>query len=439
MQRDREKEQETSRDQSTAGLHCSHLSLFSEDQCYGPCCSLGPSLSDLGVCGSPRSDSSHLPLRKAPSRGQTSDQSGSSCYNSEENLLTPTEDSEKEINRLSIFPFPPCVNSINRRCNTEFDLDSWGSDENLSGEQSDPSLWDSCSSLHTPLFPPDLISLPPIPPQKPPLSTFGVESAPPPLSPSQVKKGSLADDITIIGGNRTGIFVNSVKPGSPAEQCGIKEGSELLELERVLFGGGSVQFGQCTSEVAHFSLQWWTEASSLKHQLNTDAYSKLCTQLSSPSFPGCDSFYVRVNMDIDPHGDPPCLGVHCDDILHVMDTVHNRKYQWRCARVDPYNAKHLQAGTVPTYNRAQQLLLVRLRTMALEQKDYKKKFSKKASERVRLVKAVSPCCRGIGSSPQVLYTLSHRKRQPRYAVTPFATSAQSDSAAVAYQCDMRRT
>lgn len=83
------------------------------------------------------------------------------------------------------------------------------------------------------------------------------------------------------------------------------------------------------------------------------AYSRLCTQLASPSSSGCDSFYVRVNMDLDPHGDPPCLGVRCDDILHVMDTLYNGKYQWHCARVDPHTAKHLQAGVVPNYNRYQ--------------------------------------------------------------------------------------
>uniref|UniRef100_A0A3B4ZBL4 Caspase recruitment domain family member 10 n=1 Tax=Seriola lalandi dorsalis TaxID=1841481 RepID=A0A3B4ZBL4_SERLL len=56
--------------------------------------------------------------------------------------------------------------------------------------------------------------------------------------------------------------------------------------------------------------------------------------------------------------------------------------------------------------RAQQLLLVRLRKMALDQKDFKKKFLKKSSGRVRLVKAVGPGGRGIGSTQQVLYTLS---------------------------------
>lgn len=30
---------------------------------------------------------------------------------------------------------------------------------------------------------------------------------------------------------------------------------------------------QCTAEVAHFSLQWWTELSNLKHQINVEGKS----------------------------------------------------------------------------------------------------------------------------------------------------------------------
>lgn len=32
---------------------------------------------------------------------------------------------------------------------------------------------------------------------------------------------------------------------------------------------------QCTAEVAHFSLQWWTEPSALKHQSSPQGESKL--------------------------------------------------------------------------------------------------------------------------------------------------------------------
>ena len=48
---------------------------------------------------------------------------------------------------------------------------------------------------------------------------------------------------------------------------------DSVQLERVLFGGGSVQLGQCTAEVAHFSLQWWTELSALKHRSNPEGES----------------------------------------------------------------------------------------------------------------------------------------------------------------------
>lgn len=47
----------------------------------------------------------------------------------------------------------------------------------------------------------------------------------------------------------------------------------VVQLERVLFGGGSVLLSQCTAEVAHFSLQWWTEPLTLKHQSNPEGES----------------------------------------------------------------------------------------------------------------------------------------------------------------------
>ncbi|XP_072224856.1 caspase recruitment domain-containing protein 10 isoform X2 [Leuresthes tenuis] len=413
QERELERERERCREQveHSPCLHCSHLSLWSEDQCFGPCCSLHLDLS-------PQASGTHLVQRKTPSSGQANDNSEGSRSTSEENLLSSTNDDEKEINRLSTFPFPPCANSINRRFNTEFDMDSWGSDENdnITGEQSEPSLWDSWTSLHSHLFPPDLVNLATVSSHQPNPGVFRNSISPcspassPPTSPKN-RRASLADSITIVGGNRTGIFVSHVKTGSPAEQCGLKEGSELLELERVLFGGGSVLLGQCTAEVAHFSLQWWTEPSTLKHQSNQEVYSKLCSELSSPKFMGADSFFVRVNLNVEPHGEPPCLGVSCDDIIHVTDTRYKGKYQWHCSLVDPSTAKALQTGTMPNYNRAQQLLLIRLRKMALEQKDLKKKFLKKTPGRVRLVKAVDPGCRGIGSTQQVLYTLSKRHEE----------------------------
>ncbi|XP_015248885.1 PREDICTED: caspase recruitment domain-containing protein 10 [Cyprinodon variegatus] len=404
QQRELEKEQERCREQiqQSPCLNCSHLSLCSEEQCFGPCC-------DLDLDLSPQLSRTNLVLRKAPPSGQSTENSEDSVYNSEENLVCSLKDNEKQINRLSTFAFPPCMNSINRRFNSDFDLESWGSDDNdiIPGEQSEPSLSDSWTSLHSHLFPPDLVN-----PSSPIVSRKPASPCSLPSSPSSSPKlgrASLADDITIVGGNRTGIFVSHVKAGSLAEKCGLKEGCKLLELDGVLFGGGSVQLVQCTAEVAHFSLQWWAEPSMLKHQSNLEAYSKLCSEISSPSFVGADSFYARVNLNMEPHGDPPTMGVFCDDIIHVTDTRHNGKYQWRCSLVDHDTAVTLQTGTIPNYNRAQQLLLIKLRKMSLEQKNLKKRmFLKKTPDRIRLVKAVDPSSRGSDSTKQVFYTLSKR-------------------------------
>ncbi|XP_048053288.1 caspase recruitment domain-containing protein 11-like [Megalobrama amblycephala] len=278
-------------------------------------------------------------------------------------------------------------------------------------EDSDSCLLSSWSSLPSQLFPPDIINVMPTLPIKPSSSSSSSSPRLAPALSSLPKSISLADDITIVGGNRTGVFVQTVRAESPAKRCGLKEGSELLELDQVSLAEGRVRLSQCTAEVAHFSLRWWTEPNALKHTVNQEGYSRLIAELSSPSFTGADSFYVRVNLDLSSHGDPPCLSARCDDVLHVTDTRYNGKYQWRCVRVDKHTGAPLQAGAVPNYNRAQQLLLVRLRTMALEQNQCRKKFCKKSPERIRLIKAVASNYRAIGSSNQVLYTLSNRHEE----------------------------
>ncbi|XP_061829485.1 caspase recruitment domain-containing protein 11 [Nerophis lumbriciformis] len=423
LQRERQKSQEQL-EKIRPCLNCSTLSLNIEEQCDGPCCSLNLDLS--------------LPNDTHPN-------------------LPKTEDGKKE-RHLSTYTFPPCKNSFRKRGqNAALALDSCSSDDNdnVAGEEGKPSLMDSCSSVHSHFFPPDLLSLPGtlqrihggsrldldsccsddtdimsgdqskpslmdswssvhshyFPPDLVSLPDNTRRTSRPRVQPVFPTSGplitpgraSLVDDLTIIGGNQTGIFVNYVKAGSAAELCGLKEGSELLELERVLLGGGSVVFSQCTAEVAHLSLQWWTEPSALKHQSNQEAYARLCARISLSTFNGGDSFYVRVNLNMEALCDPSYLGVSCDDIIHVTDTRHNGKYSWRCCLVDPDSASPLQAGDMPNYDRAQQLL------MFLVQKNFKQKFKEKSCARVRLVQAVDPSCHGVTpKQQQVLYTLNKR-------------------------------
>ncbi|TRY88399.1 hypothetical protein DNTS_018305 [Danionella cerebrum] len=461
----------------------SHVSLFSEELCFGPCCSadLSPSLlslrarpkcaSSAGICEPSEGECFLLweiirwrfgtgvsvTLRGCPREvyfierleWREGTETHSCCSISEENLFSLECNTEKDINRLSTFPFPPCANSIQRRANVEFDLNSWGSEENEpSAGLSSPTPSSPLSPVSNSGFVPQsqipaaLLCLCPLlqmfsawpsnhqPPPPHPVASrvfpFGLKPlevgtsrtltlmdfAPSTSSSSSLKALTLAEDVSIIGGNRTGVFVHAVKKGSPAERCGLKEGTQLLQLEQGTLGEGSISLSQCTAEVVHFSLQWWTEADALKHTQNPEGYTRLLAELSSPLFTGADSFFVRVNLDLVSHGDPPCLPLQCDDVLHVTDTRYNGKYQWRCVRLNVETGEPLQAGAVPNYNRAQQLLLVRLRTMALEQNKGRRKFIRKPPERVRLIKAVASSYRAIGSSSPVLYTLSNRKPRP---------------------------
>eukprot|EP00061_Rhincodon_typus_P004130 g21818.t1 len=62
------------------------------------------------------------------------------------------------------------------------------------------------------------------------------------------------------------------------------------------------------------------------------------------------SFYIRVNLNILGHVDNCSLQVKCDEILHVLDTGRHTKYEWLCARVDPFTKKDLEHGTIPSYS-----------------------------------------------------------------------------------------
>uniref|UniRef100_A0A8D0H550 Caspase recruitment domain family member 10 n=1 Tax=Sphenodon punctatus TaxID=8508 RepID=A0A8D0H550_SPHPU len=178
-------------------------------------------------------------------------------------LATP--DNEKAINRLSTFPFPPCAGSILRR------------------QQED-----------------GLISL------VVQLSTMSYLSNPMP------QDQGLGGEISIIGGNRTGIYVQRVKPGSEAEGAGLREGCRLLE--------------------AILLMQPLKKA--LDERKNVSG----------------DSFYVRANLTLSEQADPYSLCVRCREILHVTDTMYKGQLEWYCARVDPLTLRDLDKGTVPNYS-----------------------------------------------------------------------------------------
>uniref|UniRef100_A0A8C2J458 Caspase recruitment domain family, member 11 n=1 Tax=Cyprinus carpio TaxID=7962 RepID=A0A8C2J458_CYPCA len=175
---------------------------------------------------------------------------------------------------------------------------------------------------------------------------------------------NLLSDITLIGGNDSGIFVSSVQSGSETDRAGVKVGHHLLMLEGSVRGEAqSVALDTCTKEEAHWTLQRCTGQVHLHYKSNYDGYRRLLKDIEDGTVVSGDSFYIRLNLNISSQLDNCSLNVRCDEVLHVLDTMHQGKCEWLCARVDPFTNKDTERGTIPSYSRAQQLLLVKMQKL----------------------------------------------------------------------------
>ncbi|OXB82759.1 UNVERIFIED_CONTAM: hypothetical protein H355_000457 [Colinus virginianus] len=95
-------------------------------------------------------------------------------------------------------------------------------------------------------------------------------------------------------------------------------------------------------------------------------YRKLLSELEDGLIASGDSFHIRLNLNISSQLDCCSLSVKCDEIVHILDTMYQGTCggcDWLCARVDPFTDKDLERGTIPSYSRAQQLLLVKLQRL----------------------------------------------------------------------------
>ncbi|MBN3305099.1 CAR11 protein, partial [Amia calva] len=185
-----------------------------------------------------------------------------------------------------------------------------------------------------------------------------------PVQELSVPGDSLLSEVTLLGGNDSGIFVSSVQPGSSADRAGLREGQHLLLLEGSIKGENQkVPLDACTKEEAHWTLQRCHGTIKLHFRSNHDGYRRLLKELEDGSMVSGDSFYIRVNLNVSGQSDNCSLSVKCDDIVHVLDTRHQDRCEWLCARVDPFTDKDLEKGTVPSFSRAQQLLLVKIQKL----------------------------------------------------------------------------
>uniref|UniRef100_A0A8B9SU09 Caspase recruitment domain family member 10 n=1 Tax=Anas platyrhynchos TaxID=8839 RepID=A0A8B9SU09_ANAPL len=324
-----------------------------------------------------------------------------------------TPDSEKDINRLSTFPFPPCIGSILRRQREErcmpyksLSCGSFSSMEDATGSGfASISLGAfSSSSSGTYARVKSEICLSTLPSRQEvtrrslvvQLSSMGPTSN---LSPQEK---SLGADISILGGNRTGIFVQWVKPGSQVEKAGLKEGCRLIELRVPSLKEEVLSLENCTREVAYLSLLHWDEPSSLVFQLDLQGYQPLREALEEGKKFSGDSFYVRTNLPLLESSDPYALCVKCREILHVTDTMHKGRLEWYCSRVDPLTMRDLDKGTVPNYSRAHQLLKIQEKSnLPGQQKSHRNNLKKRALDQLRLVKSKPQ--KSSGQPPQQLW------------------------------------
>ncbi|XP_042542813.1 caspase recruitment domain-containing protein 11 isoform X1 [Dipodomys spectabilis] len=174
----------------------------------------------------------------------------------------------------------------------------------------------------------------------------------------------LVGQLTLLGGNARGSFIHTVKPGSMAEKAGLHEGHQLLLLEGCIRGEKqSVPLDACTKEEARWTIQRCSGPVTLHYKVNHEGYRKLLKDMEDGVITSGDSFYIRLNLNISSQLDACSLSLRCDDVVHVHDTMYQDRHEWLCSRVDPFTDQDLDMGTIPSYSRAQQLLLVKLQRL----------------------------------------------------------------------------
>uniref|UniRef100_A0A8C0Y4L2 Caspase recruitment domain family, member 14 n=1 Tax=Cyprinus carpio carpio TaxID=630221 RepID=A0A8C0Y4L2_CYPCA len=182
----------------------------------------------------------------------------------------------------------------------------------------------------------------------------------------------ILNQIQVIGGNKTGVFVHHVTEGSSAHNTGISPGSQILQLkyEREQRAVRMV-LEDTTMEEALWALGQVQGPCHITLRPSQDAYENLLQQLKNGEVMSGDSFYIRVNMTMqeDVAG---TLAVKCNDIVHVTDTHHSIDGSWWASHVHPCHLEDLKSGTLPNYYRAQRLLI-----RALEDMTYPRKAQRK--------------------------------------------------------------
>ncbi|XP_029410964.1 caspase recruitment domain-containing protein 10 isoform X2 [Nannospalax galili] len=281
----------------------------------------------------------------------TGEAGGSEPHTSEE-----ATDSEKEINRLSILPFPPSAGSILRRQREEDPEPpkrSFSSMSDITGSVTlkpwSPGLSSSSSSDSVwPLGKPEGLlgrgcgldflnrSL-----------AIRVSGWSPPGGPELQDRG--ADSLPFLGDRWSGGVVRRVLSGP---------GSARTEQKEPRAEGAGLEGASLEAESQQRTLSR-NQGSTLPFLLDSKACQSFHEALDVwAKGPGSEPFYIRANLSLPERADPYALCVKAQEILRLVDPAYKRRQEWFCTRVDPLTLRDLDRGTVPNYQRAQKLLEV---------------------------------------------------------------------------------
>ncbi|KAF7460146.1 caspase recruitment domain-containing protein 10 isoform X3 [Marmota monax] len=356
------------------------------------------------------------PLVGPEAAGEVAFSGGSEPHTSEE-----ATDSEKEINRLSILPFPPSAGSILRRQREEDPEPpkrSFSSMSDITGSVTlkpwSPGLSSSSSSDSVwPLGKPEALlgrgcgldlnrSL-----------AIRVSGWSPPGGPEAQDKGS--DGLSFLGDRWSGAVVRRVLSGPGSART---EPRELKAEATGLEGAG------LDPETQQRTLPW-NPASTLPFLLDSTACQSFHEALDTwVKGPGAEPFYIRANLALPERADPHALCVKAQEILRLVDPAHKRRREWFCTRVDPVTLRDLDRGTVPNYQRAQQLLEVQEKCLSSSRhRSPRSNLKKRALGLVRPKPVGGP----TGDSPEQLLlepcSEPERSLKPYSLVRPLLVSA----------------
>ncbi|XP_048653465.1 caspase recruitment domain-containing protein 14 isoform X1 [Marmota marmota marmota] len=195
---------------------------------------------------------------------------------------------------------------------------------------------------------------------------------------------ALLEQISVIGGNLTGIFIHRVTPGSAADGMALRPGTQIVTVDHEATEPSfKATLENTTLEQALGLLRRVDGFCCLSVKVNTEGYKKLVQDLEAKVVTSGDSFYIRVNLAMQAKG-PGELQVPCNEVLHVTDTVFQGHGCWCAHRVNPYTMRDAEHGAIPNYPRAQQQLITLIQDVT-QQRTVARKSSGGTQKLVRIV------------------------------------------------------